>query len=154
PIFTGSSQFSQDFQSLIQRAVKIASLPITQLNSELTGLQDQSTALDALDTKFSALGNAISGIQNAVSGASFNSTVSDSSVVGVTLGAGVSEGNYSIEVLDAGAYSSSLTSSTWGDTPNAPGQTHTYELWIDGVETDVTPPDNSAQSVAAAINVE
>jgi flagellar hook-associated protein 2 len=40
---------------------------------------------------------------------------------------------------------------------NPPGQTHTYQLWIGGRgdpdnEIDITPADNSAQSVAAAIN--
>ncbi len=156
-IFTGSSQFSQDFQNVITRAVKIASLPISQLNDDLTALQNESSALSGIDTKFAALQTAVNGIQDAVAGASFQATVSDPSVASVNLGDGVIEGNYSIEVLDAGAFSTSLTASSWVNVENPPGETHTYQLWIGSTsdpanEIDITSADNSAQSVAAAIN--
>jgi flagellar hook-associated protein 2 len=136
--------------------VNIASLPITQLNDTVTNLQSQSTALTGLGTKFSALQTAVQGIADAVGGTSFQTDISNPSVVSTTLGDGVQEGNYSIEVQDAGAYSTSLTANTWVDTP---GPAQTYQLWV-GDETnpanemDITPADNSAQSVAAAINAQ
>src|SRR5262249_49870656 len=98
-----------------------------------------------------SLNNALSNLQDAVGGASFDTTVSDPSLVGVTLGNGVIEGNYSVEVLDAGAYSTSLTSHAWVNTTNAPGETHTYQLWIDGAETDMQPGKNGPKAVATGI---
>ena len=61
-IFTGSSQFSQDFQNVISRATAIASLPITQLNTDKTNLSSQADALTGIDGKFKALQTAIQGI--------------------------------------------------------------------------------------------
>ena len=46
--FTGSSQFSTDFQNVISRATAIASLPITQLNTDKTNLSSQATPSPAL----------------------------------------------------------------------------------------------------------
>ena len=57
-IFTGSSQFSTDFQNSITRAVNLASMPITQLKSDVTKLQSQSDALSGIDAKFAALQSA------------------------------------------------------------------------------------------------
>jgi hypothetical protein len=54
-IFSGSSRFSKDFSSVIDRAVGIASLPLSQLNSGKTKLSAESAAVAALDTKFGAL---------------------------------------------------------------------------------------------------
>ena len=161
-IFTGSSQFSSDLQQVVTRAVNIASLPITQLNNDLTNLQNQSTALTGLDSKFTALQTSLQGIEDAVSGNSFQASLtnpdgSTASAVSASLSDGATEGNYSIEVLDAGAYSTSLTTNTWVDAANPKGQTHTYQLWVGSTsnpanEIDINPADNSAQSVAAAIN--
>ena len=153
-IFNGTSRYSQDFQAIIDRATAIASLPITLLNSDKAKLTDQTTALTGLDSKFSALETAVEGIQTALGGSSFEATISDPSKVSATLGDGAMEGNYSIEILNAGAYATSMTAASWVDTPNPPGQQHTYQLSLGGVQYDVTPDDNSAATVASAINAQ
>jgi flagellar hook-associated protein 2 len=148
-IFNGTSRYSSDFQAVIDRATAIASLPITQLNNQKSDLTDQSTALTGLDTKFAALQTALGQISDAVSGGSFSASVSDTSKVSATLGDGAVEGSYSIEVVDPGAYATSMTSSAW---VAATGSAHTYTLSVGGVQYSVTPSDNSAASVASAIN--
>ncbi|MGD0500134.1 MAG: flagellar filament capping protein FliD [Bryobacteraceae bacterium] len=150
-LFTGSSQFSTDLQNVITRAITIASLPITQLNSEVTSLQNQSTALSGLDTKFAALQASIQQIADAAGSGSLNATVSDTSVVSATLGSGAVEGQYSIEVQDAGSYASSLTASAWTGTADDASQ-HSYQLVVGGNTYNLAPADSSAASVAAAIN--
>ena len=155
-ISTGSSQFSTDLQNVITRAVNIASLPLTQLNNGLTTLQTQSTDLKSVDSKFSALQSAVLGIQNAVAGASFQTTVSTPADLAATAGEGAAEGTYTVEVLDAGARTKSLTTNSW---VNAPGAARTYQLWVGATsdpnnKIDITPTDNSAQSVASAINAQ
>jgi flagellar hook-associated protein 2 len=152
PAFTGTSQYSTDFQNVITRAVAIASMPINQLNSNKTTLQNQSTALTALDSKFAALQAAIDGIDRAVAGGSLQASLSDTKLVTASAGNGATEGAYSIEVQDIGAYASSLTAGSWVNAQNLPGQERTYQLRVGNASYDITPADNSAATVAAAIN--
>lgn len=149
-IFTGSSQFSQDLQSVVKRAVDIASLPITQMKNDLTSLQNQSTALTGLDSKFTTLQTAVQQIQLAMGGAAYESTVSDPTKLSVSLGDGAMEGTYSVDVVSAGSYGKSMTTSAW----NATGS-HTYKLTFDGGATteDIMPAGNSITSVASEINL-
>ncbi len=152
-IFTGSSQFSQDFQNSITRAVSIASLPITQMNTEVTHLQSQATALTGIDTLFTALQTAIQGIGQAIGGASFDTDISNTSAVNATVSDGAMEGTYSIDVQSIGSFATSMSTSAWASPVNAPGQKLTYQLSVGtGTPINITAADNSPTSVAAAIN--
>jgi flagellar hook-associated protein 2 len=148
-IFNGNSRYSQDFQAVIDRTTAIASLPITQMQNQKKDLTDQTTALTGLGDKFSKLQSAIDGITQSLGGGSFQASVSDPSKLSVTLSDGAVEGNYSIEVLDAGSFATSMSTSSW---VNAPGAPHPYKISIGGVQHSIFATDNSAGSVAAAIN--
>ena len=149
-IFNGTSRFSQDFQNLISRATAIASLPITQLNSDKTKLSDQSTALTALENKFSSLHASVDSIEKALGGSSLQATISDPNKVSVTFGEGATEGTYSIDVVDAGAYATSMTARAWVSEGS-----HTYQITLDGITNlDLTTMDNTVGSVASAINAQ
>ncbi len=147
--FTGSSQFSQDLQSVVRRTVDIASLPITQMKNDLTGLQNQFTALTGLDSKFAGLQTAVQQIEDSMGGAAYQATVSDPGKLGVTLGDGAMEGVYSVQVVSAGSYGTSMTTGAWNSTGS-----HSYQLTLDGGTNtyNITPADNRIASVAAAIN--
>src|SRR5690242_18626583 len=84
-IFTGSSQFSADFQNLVDRAVAIASLPKQQKQADLKSLQSQSTELSSLGTAFAGLQSALSGLESALGAGSFGSSVTDGDIAGITL---------------------------------------------------------------------
>jgi len=146
-IFNGNSRYSADFSAVIDRAVAIASIPITQLNNDKTSLTAQSSALQGLDSNFSAVQSAVQSIGTALGGASLAAAVSDPTKLSVTLGDGAVEGDYSIDVINAGAYATSMTAAAW----NGAGQ-HTYQISIGGVPQALTPADTSAAGVAAAIN--
>ena len=147
-IFTGTSQFSQDFQNVITRAVSIASLPLTQMQTDQTTYTNQATALTGLDTTFTALQSAIAAVDAAMGSGSFQTDVSDPTVASVTLGDGAQEGEYSIDVQNVGAYATSLSKANW----SAPATPQTYQLYVGAKEYDIKPADNSATTVAAAIN--
>lgn len=149
-IFNGASRYSQDFQNVISRAVSIASLPLNLLNSQKTDLANRSGALSSLDRSFSSLQMALEGVQGVLGSASLASTVSDSSKATVTIADGAMEGNYSIDIQDIGAYSTMMT----GQWDGTPGTEHSYKLYIGAAEYDIDPADNSAASVAAAINTQ
>jgi flagellar hook-associated protein 2 len=148
-IFTGSSQFSADFQNVISRATAIASLPITQLNTDKTNLSSQADALTGLDGKFKALQAAVQGIAGSLTGSAFQATVSDPTKAGVTVSTGAAEGDYTIDVVNAGVYATSMTAGNWAGGTDS---TRTYQLTLGGVTYSLSPADNSASSVVSAIN--
>jgi flagellar hook-associated protein 2 len=148
-LFTGSSAYSQDLQNVITRAVSIASLPINLLTADQTTLTAQANEWKTIDSKFSAVQTAVQDISQALDGASFQAGVSDDSVVSAAVSTGAVEGNYSIQVNDVGAYPTSISTSSW---TVAQGAAHQYELWVGNDHYTFTPADNSAASVASAIN--
>jgi len=74
-VFTGSSNFSADFQNVITRATAIASLPINLLNSDKSNLTSQADALTGIDGKFKTLQNAVQGIADSLVYQSSDSTL-------------------------------------------------------------------------------
>ena len=149
--FTGTSAYSTDFNNVVSRAVAIADLPITQLTNNQTTLTDQSDELTTLDTKFAALQTAVAAIGTALGGSSFQSSVSSDNVVDVSLADGAQEGYYAMNVTSIGAYESSMSAANW-NVPEANGQPTTFTLVVGNQNYSVTGADNSAQSVADAIN--
>lgn len=150
-IFTGSSAYSTDFQNVITRAVAIASLPITQLTSDKASLTSQSTELQTVDSKFAAVQTALQNVSQALDGSTFEALSSDDSVAAASVSTGATEGNYSIKVDDVGAYPTSLSTASW---TAASGAARTYQLYIGSSPYTVTPADNSASSIAQAINAQ
>src|SRR5690349_10575854 len=105
-----SSKYSSDLQQVLSRAVAIASLPLTQLNGQLTTLQNRSTALNSLNGKFTALQSALQGVSDAV--VSSSALVSDHSVITAQTDATTKPGSYSIHVVTAGSSSNALSLNT------------------------------------------
>src|ERR1039458_505118 len=150
-VFTGTSAYSTDFANVISRAVAIASLPITQLTNSKTTLTSQSTELTTLDTKFTALQTAVAAIGTALGGSSFQTSVSSPNVLDVSVGTGAQEGYYSVNVSSIGAYESSMSAANW-NVPEVASKPTTFTLVVGNQNYSVTAADNSAQSVADAIN--
>ena len=66
--FNGSSTYAADLQQNITHAVAIASIPLNQLNANVTSLQGQSTEIGYLQNGFVALQKAITSLTNGVTG--------------------------------------------------------------------------------------
>ena len=111
-IFTGSSTFAADFQSVITRAVAIASLPLKQYQNQKSDMTAQSTALTGLDATFAALQTAIQNLDTATGPASYASTSSDPTSVGATIGSGALAGTYTVDVVSLGSATSTLSGAT------------------------------------------
>ena len=150
--FTGTSAYSTDFNNVVSRAVAIATLPITLLTTNQTNLTNQSTELNTLDTKFTALQSAIQQIGTALGGSAFQADVSSPNVLDVSVADGAQEGYYSMNVTSIGAYESSMSTQNWNVPEASNGKPTTFTLVVGNQNYSVTGADNSAQSVAAAIN--
>ena len=149
-----SSKYSTDLQQVLSRAVAIASLPLNQLNSQLTDLQNRSTALNSLNGKFTALQTALQGVSSAAFSAS--AQVTDSSVLTAHSDSTAKAGSYAIHVVTAGAPSSALSQATLPTVQDPSTQSisaaTSYTLTVAGTPVTVTPSANTLSALADAIN--
>lgn len=155
-VFNGTSRFSTDFQQVLTRAVAIASLPITQLNSHVSELQARSTALGSLQTKFSSLQSALLGLQNATGVSALNGAVADTSIANLSLTAGAAPAAYTLEVTSLGSFSNTLSADGLPTVSDPSAQnlsaSTSFTLTVDGAVTTLTPHDTSLNSLVDAIN--
>ncbi|HEY3743866.1 MAG TPA: flagellar cap protein FliD N-terminal domain-containing protein, partial [Bryobacteraceae bacterium] len=110
--FNGVSTYSSDFQSILTRAVGIASLPLTALqNSDADVLQKQ-TELQSFGQSVSTLTSAFSQLTSAVSSGGIEATSSDTSVVAATATGAATSSSFTINSITSLATSASEASTT------------------------------------------
>ena len=155
-IFSGTSRYSSDFQAVIDRSVSIASLPITQLNSQKSTLTDQSTALSSLDTKFTALQSAFESLQKGAGPSGYSAATDDSSVASARVSGTALAGSYEVEVVGLGSYSLAMSTDGLKKVSDPSTQSLTTSssltLTVDGTSYNIAPASNTLNDLAAAIN--
>ncbi|SPE43459.1 hypothetical protein SBA3_920004 [Candidatus Sulfopaludibacter sp. SbA3] len=108
-IFTGSSQFSGDFQQVISRAVSFASLPMQEMQSEVSTLTAQSAELTTLNGDYSNLQLAVQSMDSALGVSSYAATSSTTAVAKAALSGSPSAGSYTVEVDSVGTQASAMS---------------------------------------------
>lgn len=155
-IFTGSSNFSTDFQQVITRAVAIASLPIQQLQTEVTALQSESSSLTALQTKVAGLQSSLTSLESALGTGSFTSSLSNSDVASVGLTGTPMAGTLSVEVTAIGSFSSAMSNDGPGAITDIAKSTLSdavsYTLRIGEQFFTIVPSAQTLSSLSDAIN--
>jgi flagellar hook-associated protein 2 len=153
-IFTGSSRYSTDLQQVLTRAVAIASLPLDQLNNQLTTLQNRSSALESLNGKFDALLAAVQDVSSAAK--STSSEVSDDTVLAAHSDSTARAGTYAIHIVSPGAPTSALSLGTLPAVSDPSTQSITASasltLTVAGTPITITPAGNTLSALADAIN--
>jgi len=156
--FNGSSTYAADLQQTITHAVDIASIPLNQLNANVTALQGQSTEIGYLQNGFVMLQNAINSLTTGVNGGGLSASVSDNTIATANLNSSSSAtaGTYTLNVISAGSPTTSV-SNTGLPTVADPSSTSistsgTYTLSVNGSNFTVTPIANSLNALAQAIN--
>jgi flagellar hook-associated protein 2 len=156
PVFTGVSKYATDLQSVIDRAVGIASLPLKQLQNQLTDLNSRSTALSDLTAKFEALQTAMQAVSDASGPGGLSGSSSAPSTVSASVSGAVAPDTYSVDVLDTGAYSSSVSSATLPaitDPSSASfSSSSEFTLTVNGKTWTLSPAANSLTSLMQSIN--
>jgi flagellar hook-associated protein 2 len=150
------SSFGLDFEQVIERAVAIASLPLTQLQSQKSVLTAQTTSLDSITESFATLRTALTSLDTTLSADSHVSTVSDETVARVNLNGSVLAADYTVEVLDVGGRTLTLSldglpavADPFNESVSAATD---FTLTVDGVDHVVTPASGSLFDLATAIN--
>ncbi len=153
--FTGLSQFSSDFQSIIQRAVQIADIPVTTLQNQQTTVTAEENALNALEPTVTALGSDVTNLGTLASSQGLAASSSDSSIVSVVNTSATAPATYTvsdISSLASAASETSLAGYSATDSINTNGLlnlvvgSNTYLLNLTGTG------DNNISGLAAAIN--
>lgn len=155
-IFSGNSRYASDFQQVIDRAVSIASLPLSQLQRQRETLNGQATAWNSLDSRFTALESSLSRIVSAMGGSSYSASVSNSQTVAARLGPQPTEANYSIEVVTTGRRTSTFSDDALPKVTNPSTQSisgsSNFALVVAGTSYSISPSDTSLAALAAEIN--
>jgi flagellar hook-associated protein 2 len=153
-IFSGGSRYSNDFAQVIDRAVRIASLPINQLNNQQTQLSSESSALTSLSGTFTSLQSSISSLSSSLGGSTYSVSYSDGTVATALAGASALPGTYTLQVVDPGSRASVLSNATVTDpTTTSISSSGTFTLNVNGQSYDnIQPATNSLLSLASAIN--
>jgi flagellar hook-associated protein 2 len=153
--FTGLSTFSSDFQSIIQRAVSIAKLPITNLQNEQTANTSKKQALVALDPAVAALGADVAALGTLANNQGLAASSSDSTTVSVVNTGATAPATYTVSNITSLASAASETS-LQGYTPtqavsasghvNLVAGSNTYQIDLTGTG------QNNLNGLAQAIN--
>jgi flagellar hook-associated protein 2 len=160
--FTGLSQFSSDFQSIIQRAVQIADIPVQNLqNQEATNTADLN-ALTALEPTVSALGSDVTSLGTLASTQGLSASSSDSTTVSVVNTGATEPATYTVSDITSLAsaasetslqgYSSTQSVSTSGMVNLVVGS-NTYQLNLTGTgQNNITGLAQAINSANAGVN--
>ena len=152
--FNGSSSYSSDFQTVLNRAVQLASLPEQQMQNNVNDLTTQEQAIAGLEANFASLQGAMQSIQSSAQGSP--SASANSSAVSVSAAGTALVGAYSIQIDSVGASTSTLsnagsTAVTDPTTANISSAT-SFTLTVNGKTTTISPTGTSLESLATAIN--
>src|SRR6516165_6566952 len=80
----GVSPYSSDLQSVLNRAVQIAQIPVTQLQNRDSDILQRKTLLGSLQTDIAALASNLQNLGAIAASQALSATSSDPAVVSVT----------------------------------------------------------------------
>jgi flagellar hook-associated protein 2 len=153
--FTGISDFSDDFQAIVDRTVAIASLPVKTLESYQQEILADKVALGSLSAATAQLASSLERL-SALESASALSVSSTSSKVAASIGSGAAPGAYIVSDIASLAQSAVYTavSGLAGADTSPVDSDGVLSLVIDGVEHQITLglEENTLAGLRDAIN--
>lgn len=149
--FTGISQYASDFQSLLNKAVQVAQIPITQLQTEDSSVLSEESALSTLQTDVASLATAMQTLGQDASTAALGATSSNPDAVSVTATGASNPGSYTINsITSVAAAASEVSISGVADSSNTPLSSMT--LVVGGQSYNIKLTSNNLDSLVSAVN--
>jgi flagellar hook-associated protein 2 len=156
--FNGTSTYAAQLQQTITNAVTVASIPLNQLETNVSTLQGQSTELTTLQNDFASVQSAIQSLTAASNGGNLSASVADNTIATATLdsSAAVTAGTYALNVIDTGSPTTSLSNAglpTVADPSSTSISTSSnFTLTVNGSSFTIDPSTNTLNSLVQAIN--
>jgi flagellar hook-associated protein 2 len=154
--FTGVSTYSADLQTVLSRAVSIASIPLNALQNEATDNLQRKTMLGSFNSALSDLESSLRSLGTVASQKALSASSSNSSTVSVTYAGASAATSYTISEITSVAKSASETtlSGYANSTSAAVSSTGTLKLVIGSTEKEIVlgAGKNNLVGVRDAIN--
>lgn len=155
--FTGISSYGQDFQTILQRAVDIASLPIKALQNDQTRILSQTQSLADLGDSAATLASQLRQLTDLGSGGNVVAASSDTGLVTATAGTAAQPGLYVISEITSIASVAAATSKSGlatADSTSVAGDGKYLQLMVGGQSFDLNLTDatDNLTSVRDIIN--
>ena len=147
--FTGISQYASDFQAILNKAVEVAQIPITQLQAEDSTVLSKETALGSLSGAVSSLATSLQSLGTLASEQALSATSSDPSAVTATTSAGAVAGTYTINSVTSAATAASERSLA---SYSSSGPVSSMTLVVGSTPTTFALTTNSLNGLATQIN--
>lgn len=109
-VFTGVSKFSSDFQTIVDRAVAIAQLPVKSLQNQQTDILQRKTLAGNLNSAVADLGAAVTALGNLGSSRGVTASSSDSTKISIVSTTATAPASYTISNVTSIAKAASETS--------------------------------------------
>ncbi|MFM2125454.1 MAG: flagellar hook-associated protein 2 [Acidobacteriota bacterium] len=152
--FTGVSQFSNDFQTILDRAVKIAQVPIQAAQNRDADVIQKKTLLSGFSAGVSGLASTLEALSEVASKRALAASSSDQTVVTATNSGALSAATYTINSVTSVAKAASERSvSGYADSAATPvGTTGAFRLKVGSDTYDFTPTSNTLVGLRDKIN--
>jgi flagellar hook-associated protein 2 len=154
--FVGVSQYSSDLQSVLTRAVQIAELPVTALQSEDTAVVSKVAALGTLQSSVNTLAGDLTSLGTLAQSQALGATSSDPSTVTAAVDGNLAPNTYNISDITSIASAASETSkasfANATSTQVSPSGTMVLTLGSQTATLHLTNETNNLQGLANAIN--
>jgi flagellar hook-associated protein 2 len=152
--FTGVSQYSNDFQQILNRAVQIAQIPVTRLQNKDSDVLQQKTLLAGLRTDVASLASSLQALGAIASSKALGASSSDPSVVSVSNTGATNPASYTINsITSLAAAASERTINGYADSNATPVSANgSLELTVGSQDYNFTLTNNSLVGLRDAIN--
>ena len=154
--FTGVSQYASDFQSVLNRAVAIAQLPITALQNQESDISSEEQLASGIQSAVASLATTVTDLGTLGTNGGLTGSSTDTNLVQVDNTSMTSPGSFQISDIQslASTASVSTTNGYANATSTAVSTTGTMQLVINGQGTTInlTGGQNNLNGLASAIN--
>jgi len=108
---TGTSTFAATLQASVTRALEIAALPMQALQADQSTISGETSELNTLSGLFNSLQTSLQNISSGTGGGAVQATVADPSVLTASVNGSPLAGTYTVDIVNAGSYSSAISNS-------------------------------------------
>ncbi len=151
---TGVSTYSSDLQKILDKAVQIANIPITQLQNRDSDTLQEKNLLGSLNSTVSTFANSLTSLGDLAASQALTASSSNTSAITATATSSAAPGSYTINsVTSVATAASERTTQSYADSASTPvSSTGTLNLVVGSNNYKFTLTNNSLVGLRDKIN--